>query len=284
MTERWDHIPIVYIDVRGFTTYNADTQALIVRRLQDMATEAARAFIPEGEVWSTWRRHGTGDGYYFLLIGAAPPEALAYAFRLNDLLAAHNAQHGVALPLRLYGALDLGAVTLIEDQYHSEAFARAARFLSYQPFKDYAGQQAQPLALAMTVLFHTEWRAAVQYHERVPAPMNGPWTPFTFRDKHGYEHRGLVHGAGWEPPAARPAPPRTLGEVKLDFCHRLGADWQDLADHVGMQAHEKARFSQGNEPRGVWEWLEARRRLGALPDAVRAIGRVDLLEGLPHPS
>jgi len=86
MADRWQHIPIFYVDVQGFTTYNADTQQTIVRRVHDMATEAARLFVPEGDVWSTWRRHGTGDGYYFLLIGASPQEALHYALRFNAVL------------------------------------------------------------------------------------------------------------------------------------------------------------------------------------------------------
>jgi len=158
MADRWQRIPIFYVDVQGFTTYSADTQRTIVRRLQDLSTEAARLFIPEGEVWSTWRRHGTGDGYYFLLIGASPQEALQYALRFNEALEAHNEQYGAALNLRLYGTLELGSVELVEDQYQSEAFSRAARFLSHQPFKDYAGQQPRPLALAMSALFYTEWR------------------------------------------------------------------------------------------------------------------------------
>jgi hypothetical protein len=278
MAERWERLPIFYVDVQGFTTYDADTQQLIVRRVQDMATEAARPFVPNGEVWHTWRRHGTGDGYYFLLVGAAPQEALAYALRVNDALAVHNAQHGAALPLRLYGALDLGTVELLGDQYHSEAFSRAARFLSHQPFKDYAGQQERPMALAMSALFYTVWREDSAHDQRLV------WTPFTFRDKHDYLHRGFVLGAGWERSAAAQASPRTLGAIKIDFCHRLGADWEDLADHLGMQPHEKARFPKGNEPRGVWEWLDSRRRLHELPDAVRVIGRADLLEDLPHPS
>jgi hypothetical protein len=91
MAERWERIPIFYVDTQGFTAYNANTQRTIVRRVQDLATEAARQFIPDGEVWSTWRRHGAGDGYYFLLIGASPQHALHYALYLNDALVNDNA-------------------------------------------------------------------------------------------------------------------------------------------------------------------------------------------------
>ena len=74
------------------------------------------------------------------------------------------------------------------------------------------------------------------------------------------------------------------GQVKLTVCQRLVQDWRRLADYVGIRPDERARFSQGYEPQGVWEWLEARNRLAELPDALVAIGRDDLVEELrPHP-
>ncbi|HEY5867389.1 MAG TPA: hypothetical protein VI542_17840 [Candidatus Tectomicrobia bacterium] len=281
----WQHIPIFSVDVQGYTTYNADMHQTIDRRLHDMATEAARTFVPSGDVWSTWRNHGTGDGYYFLLIGAAPQVALHYALRLDEVLAAHNAQHGAALPLRCRGALDIGAVDFVEEQnqYRSEAFSRLARFLSHQPFKDYAGQQARPLALAITALFHTEWREDVAHSSCLPATLDLLWTPFTFHDKHNYEHRGLVLGEGWERPPATLPPRRAPGAGKLDFCRRLGTDWTDLATYLGIPLYDQARFRPGYEPQGVWEWLETRRCLQDLPAALTAIGRDDLLEDVPHP-
>ena len=283
MADRWQHLPIFYVDVQGFTTYNADTQQTIVRRVHDMATEAAREFIPDGDVWSTWRLHGTGDGYYFLLIGASPQVALQYALRFNEALEAHNAQHGEALTLRLYGALDVGSVELVDDQYQSEAFSRAARFLSHQPFKDYSGQQPHPLALAMSALFHTEWREDIARDSRFPATVDLQWTRFAFHDKHNYPHQGFVLGEGWERPTATPEARRTPGEVKIEVCRLLGDDWEELADHFGIQPHEKRRFAKGDEPRGVWEWLEVRRRLPDLPEALAAIGRDDLQKLFPLP-
>jgi len=213
-----------------------------------------------------------------LLIGASPQEALQYALRFNAVLEAHNAQYGAALTLRLYGALVLGDVSLLEDQnqYQSEAFSRAVRFLSHQPFKDYSGQQPRPLALAMEALFHTEWREDIARDSRFPATLDLQWTPFTFHDKHNYPHQGFVLGEGWERPTATPEPRRTLGEVKIEVCRLLGDDWEELADYVGIQPHEKARFARGEEPRRIWEWLEVRRHLPDLPEALTAIGRDDL--------
>ena len=94
MADHWQRIPIFYVDGQGFATYNANTQQTIVRRVHDMATEAAREFIPDGDVWSTWRRHGRGDGYYFLLIGASPQEALQYALRFNATSSARRVVRG----------------------------------------------------------------------------------------------------------------------------------------------------------------------------------------------
>jgi nucleoside phosphorylase len=73
------------------------------------------------------------------------------------------------------------------------------------------------------------------------------------------------------------------GEVKLEFAHRMVYDWLDLADYVGMPGFVRAGFGPGEGPRGVWEWLETRGRLGDLPGALTNIGRADLAELLdPH--
>lgn len=72
------------------------------------------------------------------------------------------------------------------------------------------------------------------------------------------------------------------GTVKIEVLQRLVYDWQDLADVVGIPAYVRARFERGDEPRGVWEWLEVRGRLGELPGALVRIGRDDLAELLPR--
>jgi hypothetical protein len=310
------HIPILCIDVQGFTTHNTETQRTIVRRLQRMATEAARFFMPYGDPWTKWQRQGTGDGYYFPFDALSPQVALQYALNLEAALTAHNAQHGQDLVLRLYGALVLGDVELVGDQYLSAAFSEAARFLSHQPFKDALERQERPMVLAMSSLFHSEWRDDIERENTFPEAAALQWTPFRFRDKHSDEHQGYVLGPGWEQDVAvpadttadvKPAPVSdkaampagssagatnrrdavdTLhytGEVKLNFCRRLGPSWQDLADCLNIPPFERASFERGREPQGVWEWLEARQRLVELPQALAAIGRDDLLEVLPHP-
>lgn len=73
---------------------------------------------------------------------------------------------------------------------------------------------------------------------------------------------------------------RPSGRLKVEVLRRLYYDWQDLADLVGVPLFERARFAAGNEPRGLWEWLENRCRLSELPDALDEIGHSDLAERL----
>lgn len=87
-------------------------------------------------------------------------------------------------------------------------------------------------------------------------------------------------GGSSRPPT--PTPQAALhgvpGRVKLDVIHRLEYDWQDLADILGVPAFVRVRFHRGEEPRELWEWLDNRRRLPELPDALDEVGRSDLAE------
>jgi hypothetical protein len=69
----------------------------------------------------------------------------------------------------------------------------------------------------------------------------------------------------------------------LEVVRGLLGDWTDLADRLGLKAHDTFRFKEGNQPRELWDWLERRGRLGALPGALDDIGRADLARLLrPH--
>jgi Putative serine esterase (DUF676) len=84
--------------------------------------------------------------------------------------------------------------------------------------------------------------------------------------------------------SASRTPTAPIGEVKIEVCRRLLADWHDLADYFAIPADQRHSFTRGREPQGVWEWLEARSRLPALAEALAYIGRVDLVEVLQrHP-
>jgi nucleoside phosphorylase len=69
-----------------------------------------------------------------------------------------------------------------------------------------------------------------------------------------------------------------LGRVKLQVIRQLQFDWMDLADVLGVPTFVRARFPHGEGPRGVWEWLESRGRLGDLPAALEEVGRRDLAD------
>lgn len=79
----------------------------------------------------------------------------------------------------------------------------------------------------------------------------------------------------WEEPS-RITPGNYSGELKISVCRRLSNEWQDVADYFGIDPSTRARFERGREPHCVWEWLEARGRLGELPTVLRTLGREDL--------
>ena len=68
------------------------------------------------------------------------------------------------------------------------------------------------------------------------------------------------------------------GKIKIQFCRRMGADWQDLADYFEIPAHRCNQFQQGRECQAIWEWLEERQKLHSLKKALEFLVRQDLVE------
>ncbi len=68
------------------------------------------------------------------------------------------------------------------------------------------------------------------------------------------------------------------GEIKNDFCRRLLDDWHNLANYLEIPPDRKQQFEQGREAQGIWEWLEIRKRLSELPNALVKIHREDLAD------
>ncbi|NTU75234.1 MAG: hypothetical protein HGA86_03855 [Anaerolineaceae bacterium] len=69
------------------------------------------------------------------------------------------------------------------------------------------------------------------------------------------------------------------GKAKVDFCDNLDSkDWPRLANYLKIPPRDQRRFEHGDEGRGIWEWLEIRRRLRELPEALKAIEREDLAD------
>ena len=78
-------------------------------------------------------------------------------------------------------------------------------------------------------------------------------------------------------PASLPKPPFS-GKAKIAACDHLGDSWRKLADYFQIAPADRARFDRGDEARGIWEWLENRRRLGELPQGLIAIDRKEMVE------
>jgi len=68
------------------------------------------------------------------------------------------------------------------------------------------------------------------------------------------------------------------GKIKIQFCRRLGNDWQDLATSLDIPAHRRNQFPQGRECHAIWEWLEERKQLHTLKEALGDLDRQDLVE------
>jgi hypothetical protein len=62
--------------------------------------------------------------------------------------------------------------------------------------------------------------------------------------------------------AGRTGPVPVPGQAKLTVIRKLLGDWNDLADRLGLEQYDKFRFTAGNQPRELWEWLERRDQLG----------------------
>jgi hypothetical protein len=86
--------------------------------------------------------------------------------------------------------------------------------------------------------------------------------------------------AGTERVPARQAAavPVFSGAVKVEFCQRIGPDWEYLADALEIPSYERWSFNPRREPHSLWEWLEIRGRLPELANALTLIGRTDLAE------
>jgi nucleoside phosphorylase len=71
---------------------------------------------------------------------------------------------------------------------------------------------------------------------------------------------------------------RYSGKAKVEFCRRLGADWRAVADFLGLPPYATAQFTRGNEPRHLWEYLEMREQLSALPEVLDLTGRPEIAD------
>ena len=74
------------------------------------------------------------------------------------------------------------------------------------------------------------------------------------------------------------------GKTAIQLCRRLGEDWYDLARYLDIPLDRRKRFESGREGHGILDWLEERDRSHELSEALKHIGRQDLVKLLDMPS
>ncbi len=79
-----------------------------------------------------------------------------------------------------------------------------------------------------------------------------------------------------EPPVLKQPTGATRAMLRTEFSRMLSADWQDLADLLGIPPQDRDRFSLGQELAQIWDWLEVRGKVAELRIALTNIGRDDL--------
>ena len=196
--EPYRDVPILLVDVEGFASKYPDIagKRAVLRRLQDALTQAARLFVPEGDVWSEWLRHDVGDGYYVVSATLTPQQELMYVRAVGENLTM-SGRLGASCDvpnLRLRMVLALGNVERVEDQLLSDAFITARPFIDDPSFSQYAREMPEPTALILTERFHHELKGDLEENSRFPRLGDLHFTPVEVRDKHGHVHRGEVLG------------------------------------------------------------------------------------------
>jgi hypothetical protein len=142
-----------------------------------------------------------------------------------------------------------------------------------------SGRFADTLRTALTGTYLADgWMPPTDLKSQLKRPPRGSRQVFEL---------GVLPSTPSRPHGHKPSPPIRSGHqisdrytavTRLQFIRRLGPDWRDLADLLGIQPYERDRFPQGHEPREVLEWLHRRNSLDRLRDACRALPRPDLVE------
>ncbi|MDM8558014.1 death domain-containing protein [Candidatus Parabeggiatoa sp. HSG14] len=68
------------------------------------------------------------------------------------------------------------------------------------------------------------------------------------------------------------------GKIKIELCRRLGVTWKELAIYLEIPSYHCSQFQQGGECQAILEWLEERKQLHTLKEALGNLDRQDLVE------
>ncbi|MBF0144997.1 MAG: AAA family ATPase [Magnetococcales bacterium] len=180
-------VPVVLIDMAGFSKRNREIQIDHLKRLQQGIRESIQPMIGFADPDQVIRRHGTGDGYYLFLKGYPIPAAMRFVWNLEQFLHADKIRHPGEEPLRLRVGLTLGDVGLVGDQYLGDALILAQRLIDHDLIKEVLQKRPDhPLVLVASAPFWNLW-----YHHpkksdiNLAYPEDRPWIEETLVVKHG---------------------------------------------------------------------------------------------------
>ncbi len=182
-------VSIFLMDVIGFSTKEPRIQRLILQEMQKIINKTAKFFMPLGDPWAKWVRHGTGDGYYIIFDNLAPIVAYRFAMDLRNNVQIYN-KNNPDFPFDLRLVLTFGDIEWVDDQLLSIAMTEAESLISSTPVK--SSKEANPIA--MSDLFHHQLLHD-ETHKKSEIQLNpSEWTLFQIKDKHDSPHKGYILG------------------------------------------------------------------------------------------
>ncbi|MBF0631074.1 MAG: SUMF1/EgtB/PvdO family nonheme iron enzyme [Magnetococcales bacterium] len=186
MEQIQDPIPLILIDMAGFSILNEDTQIALVKRLQQGIRESIQPMIGGADPDKIIGRHGTGDGYFLFLEGYSIPVAMRFAWNLEQFLHVDKKRHPGEEPLRLRIGMTWGKVSLIGDQYHGNALTQAERLINHDWIKEVLQKRPDhPLVLVASAPFWNRWNQHPRKSDsNLAFPEDRPWIEETLIVKH----------------------------------------------------------------------------------------------------
>lgn len=192
------HIPIVLIDMAGFSKLKETAeQRMILGRFDAILEAALKPFSGHGDPRKVFGWHGTGDGYYVTMEGFSPAVAMRFAVDLErNLIEDNNLRPNY--PLRLRVGLVLGDVEWVGKQQLSRAYTEGARLIDHIWTKAILDKCKEfHIVILTSKLFMDEWAACRDKTKRaLKIPPIPAWEKVDFPIKHGETLTGYVRVPG----------------------------------------------------------------------------------------
>lgn len=185
--------PALVIDLAGYSSLTEAEVRVAMDRVVSLLDESAKPLFGRADPWSSLRRWNTGDGYYVLLRGLGPHDALWFAREFDTRLAAETSPDADAL-IRLRMVLGLGAVEEIGDRFEGKVLTEMGRLLDGPVLRQSLKEAAGKTALAATPEFHAAWQLDPVRKEEgwIIEPAN--WSKYEDKGKRGEIWPGWLFG------------------------------------------------------------------------------------------